>query len=82
VKPGRVDAATRVTLMFLSRWFDWPSALVIVRPETSSGPGVPDPPASSTVPLSKSRHRLDDFRLVHAKPILGGLHHEYSLARA
>jgi len=34
------------------------------------------------VPLSSSRHRLDDFRSVHAKAILGGLHHEYSLSRA
>ncbi|MDY6949736.1 MAG: helix-turn-helix domain-containing protein, partial [Pseudomonadota bacterium] len=33
VKPKRVDAATRVTLTFLSRWFDWRSALVVVRPE-------------------------------------------------
>ena len=45
------------------------------RPHSALGPGVPDPPANSTVPLSKSRHRLDDFRLVQAKPILGGLHH-------
>jgi putative transposase len=37
VKPRRVDAATRVTLAFLSRWFDWRSALVIVRPETLIG---------------------------------------------
>ena len=37
VKPKRVDAATRVTLTFLSRWFDWRSALVIVRPETLIG---------------------------------------------
>lgn len=34
MKPRRVDAATRVTLTFLSRWFDWRSALVVVRPET------------------------------------------------
>jgi hypothetical protein len=34
VKPKRMDAATRVTLTFLSRWFDWRSALVVVRPET------------------------------------------------
>ncbi|GFE85206.1 hypothetical protein GCM10011488_01600 [Steroidobacter agaridevorans] len=52
------------------------------RPHSALGPGVPDPPASSTVPLSPSRHRLDDFRLVQAKAILGGLHHEYSLARS
>ena len=52
------------------------------RPHSALGPGVPDPPANSTVPLSPLRHRLDDFRSVHAKAILGGLHHEYSLARA
>ncbi len=34
VKPRRVDAATRVTLTLLSRWFDWRSALVVVQPET------------------------------------------------
>lgn len=46
-------------------------------------PGVPGPPTHLSVPLRKSRHRLDDFRSVHVKPILGGgLHHEYSLARA
>ena len=37
VKPRRVDAATRATLAFLSRWFEWRSALVIVRPETLIG---------------------------------------------
>jgi putative transposase len=52
------------------------------RPHSALGPGVPDPPADLFVPLSKSRHRLDDFCSVHAKAILGGLHHEYSLARA
>ena len=52
------------------------------RPHSALGPGVPDPPANSTVPLSKSRHRLDDFRLVQGNPILAGLHHEYSLALA
>jgi putative transposase len=34
VKPRRVDASTRMTLAFLSRWFDWRAALVVVRPET------------------------------------------------
>jgi putative transposase len=51
------------------------------RPHSALGPSVPDPPADLSVPLSKSRHRLDDSRSVHAKAILGGLHHEYSLAR-
>ncbi len=52
------------------------------RPHSALGPGVPDPPADLSVPLSKSRHRLDDFRSVQAKAILGRLHHEYSLVRA
>jgi putative transposase len=34
VKPKRVDSATRVRLAFLSRCFDWRSALVVVQPET------------------------------------------------
>lgn len=34
VKPRRIDAASRVSLMLLSRLFDWRSALVVVRPET------------------------------------------------
>jgi putative transposase len=46
------------------------------------GPGVPDPPANLAVPLSKLRHRLSDARSICAKSILGGLHHEYSLAPA
>jgi putative transposase len=37
VKPRRVDPATRVMLTFLSRWFDWRSALVVVRPATLIG---------------------------------------------
>jgi putative transposase len=52
------------------------------RPHSALGPGVPDPPANLSAPLPTSRHRLDDFSSVHAKAILGGLHHEYSLARA
>src|SRR5258706_14087325 len=34
VKPRRVDAVARASLAFISRLFDWRSALVIVRPET------------------------------------------------
>jgi putative transposase len=42
------------------------------RPHSALGPGVPDPPTNSTVPLSKSRHRLGDFSSVCVKSILGG----------
>jgi putative transposase len=34
VKPRRIDAATRVSMAWLSRLCDWPSCLIVVRPET------------------------------------------------
>ena len=34
VKPRRIDAATRVSLALLSRFFAWRPALVVVRPQT------------------------------------------------
>jgi putative transposase len=53
------------------------------RPHSALGPGVPDPPKESVqVPKSESRHRLAGSALVFAKSVLGGLHHEYSLAAA
>ena len=51
------------------------------RAHMALGPGVPDPPTivvTSSIP--KGRHHLCDFGSVRAKAILGGLHHEYSLA--
>jgi putative transposase len=53
------------------------------RPHSSLGPGVPDPPPElEVIAKSASRHRLAAGALVLAKPVLGGLHHEYSLAPA
>ena len=47
------------------------------------GPGVPDPPSGSLrIPKPQSRHRLAAGSFVVTKSILGGLHHEYSLAIA
>jgi putative transposase len=34
VKPGRATNATRITLVWLGRWFDWRQALAIVQPAT------------------------------------------------
>jgi hypothetical protein len=34
VMPRRVTHATRIALVWLSQWFNWPSALVVVQPET------------------------------------------------
>ena len=53
------------------------------RPHSALGPGVPDPPTEYvTAPKSMSRHRLAAGALVLVKSVLGGLHHEYSLAAA
>ncbi len=51
------------------------------RPHTALGPGVPDPPrAWCDYQKASSRHRHGESYAVRANPILGGLHHEYSLA--
>ena len=52
-KPRRAEDSTRWLLSFLSQWFDWRNALVVVRPETlirwhrrdsvCSGAGNPGP---------------------------------------
>ena len=53
------------------------------RPHSALGPGVPGPPGGSVrQPEPESRHRWMPGALVRAKSILGGLHHEYSLAEA
>ncbi|WP_161556806.1 integrase core domain-containing protein [Paraburkholderia hospita] len=50
------------------------------RPHMSLGPGVPDPPADlAPIPHENSRHHADRCLVVHAKTVLGELHHEYSL---
>ena len=51
------------------------------RPHSMLGPGVPGPPrGAAVIPKSESRHRLAADALVLAKSVLGGLHHEYSIA--
>ena len=34
IKPRRADNPARLTLILLSRWFDWRSALTMVKPKT------------------------------------------------
>jgi transposase InsO family protein len=50
------------------------------RPHMSLGPGIPQPPAWLPVSLQAHRHRLPEQLYVVSRPILGGLHHEYTLA--
>jgi len=53
------------------------------RPHSALGPGVPDPPReSAVVPKAEFRHCVAAGAIVLVKSVLGGLHHEYSLAPA
>jgi transposase InsO family protein len=49
------------------------------RPHMSPGPGIPQPPPHLPVPWHAHRHRIPTSLQVVARPILGGLHHEYGL---
>jgi putative transposase len=49
------------------------------RPHMSLGPGIPQPPAPFPVARQTHRHRIPPSLRVVARPILGGLHHEYWL---
>jgi putative transposase len=47
------------------------------RPHMALGPGIPQPLAALPTPLHKRRHQLPAHCRVVARPVLGGLHHEY-----
>ena len=50
------------------------------RPHSSLGPGLPEPGPKTTA-WAVDRHRLPHDEVVRARPILGGLHHEYRLEK-
>jgi putative transposase len=53
------------------------------RPHMALGPGVPDPPLVMPHDAASTSHpRLREGRVVRARSILGGLHHEYFWAPA
>jgi putative transposase len=79
--PGLVDPLSESHLRRILK--SWIRHYNHGRPHMALGPGVPDPPPIVTSPsFLKSRHRSGDFGAVRSTPILGGLHHEYSLAPA
>ena len=49
-------------------------------PHMSLGPGIPAPVYPSP-PESTDRHRIPAGHVIRSKPVLGGLHHEYSLEK-
>jgi putative transposase len=49
------------------------------RPHMALGPGIPQPLVAPPAPLQEHRHRLPAHCRVVARPILGGLHHDYRL---
>jgi len=52
------------------------------RPHSALGPGIPGPPAALALGMKpESRHRWMPGAPVRVKSVLGGLHHEYSLAQ-
>jgi transposase InsO family protein len=51
------------------------------RPHSSLGPGLPEPANGLPVPRQKQRHQIPVGYRVSARPILGGLHHEYRLEK-
>ena len=67
------------------RWFlkSWVDHYNHGRPHMALGPRVPDPPSEvARPPAQLSRPRVGGRSLLRVKSILGGLHHEYSLAPA
>jgi putative transposase len=60
---------------------DWVRHYNTGRPHMSLGPGIPQPSASLPVVLQEHRHHLPARDRVGARPILGGVHHEYWLEK-
>ncbi len=51
------------------------------RPHMSLGPGIPRPRRTLPVPRQVHRHRIPTGQRVVGRSILGGLHHDYMLAK-
>jgi putative transposase len=61
---------------------EWASYYNTSRPHMSLGPGIPSPPVHLPARLQPTRHRIAGDLRVGARPVLGGLHHDYRLEAA
>lgn len=59
---------------------EWARYYNTARPHMSLGPGIPRPPETLPVSRTSHRHRLSENRVISARSVLGGLHHDYQLA--
>jgi hypothetical protein len=75
------DALVVVRPQTLIRWHraGWKLFWRLKSPHMGLGPGIPDPPITQ-IARPTSRHRRGEPYIVRVDPILGGLHHEYTLA--
>ena len=55
---------------------EWVAHYNQARPHSSLGPGIPEPSNLMPLPIA-GRHTLPKSSRVMARPVLGGLHHEY-----
>jgi putative transposase len=60
---------------------DWKIHYCQARPHASLGPRLPEPPDGLPVPPQTQRYQIAQAHRLSAKPILGGLHHEYRLEK-
>jgi hypothetical protein len=58
-----------------------PRIITAERPHSALGPGLPEPMPPDHVTPNEHRHRLSVGYRVVKRSVLGGLHHEYGLAK-
>jgi transposase InsO family protein len=61
---------------------EWLRHFNTARPHSALGPSIPDSSKCISAELQPDRHELPAGARVAARPVLGGLHHEYSLQLA
>jgi putative transposase len=61
---------------------EWVRHYNAARPHSALGPGIPDTFKKLPIRSQPDRHRIPSGSRVVSRPILGGLHHEYSLRLA